>query len=67
MSSQYQKRPIKCSNCGKQIAKGELPALVEVKCEKCGRVNDLSQVGVDPDTTRPFADRLRLEKKDQVY
>lgn len=68
MSKEYQKRPIKCCNCGKQVAKGELPALVEVKCDKCGTVNDLSQVAIDGDSTKPFADRLKLEKKgDVVY
>ncbi|WP_276483566.1 Com family DNA-binding transcriptional regulator [Paraflavitalea pollutisoli] len=56
-------KPVKCTGCGKTIAKAQLPALVEIKCQRCGALNDLSQITVSPDKTKPFAERLQLEKK----
>lgn len=54
---------IKCTNCGRTIAEGQTPAPVNIKCPKCKVVNDLNK----EDKTKPFAERLQLEKKDEVY
>jgi len=61
-ATDYYKGKIECCSCGKVIAKGELPATVEIECRNCGAKNDLSKVPVDK--TKPFAERLNLEKKE---
>jgi phage FluMu protein Com len=50
---------IRCENCGRKIAEGEKPVPIKIKCRKCNHLNDLSA----PDTTKPFTDRLPIEKK----
>jgi phage FluMu protein Com len=59
------KQSVYCIGCGKKIAKAELPALVEIACPKCKTLNDLSRVTPTDDKTKPFAERLRLEKKEE--
>jgi len=51
-----------CHNCGRMIAEGNLPAIVKIKCPKCKVVNDLNV----QDKTKPFTERLELERKDNV-
>lgn len=59
------KHKIKCTGCNKVIAKGQLPALVEIQCPHCSTLNDLSHVDISTakDHTQPFSERLKLEKK----
>lgn len=52
---------VKCTNCGRTLAEGNLPATVKIKCPKCKVVNDLNV----QDKTKPFTERLELEKKER--
>lgn len=55
---------IKCSGCNKVIAKGQLPATVEIQCPSCGTLNDLSKMDISTVQDHlPYSQRLKLQKK----
>lgn len=54
------RKKIRCENCDRVIARGELPAEINIIC-KCGHDNNLSS----KTHIKPFAERLMatMEKK----
>lgn len=59
-------KKIRCANCNKVLMEGEIKdGKIAKDCPGCGEKNLITSTGViiEPKNTKPFQQRLKLERK----